>query len=311
MNKSDLILVTGGSGFLGRCVLSELSRRGYTNICPLYGKSHVDLTNREEVKFLLNYERPSSIIHLAARVGGILDNMNDPLYFFLDNMRMGCNLIEEAINNKVEKFVLVSTVCSYAATPPNFPFLESDLWLGGRPEPTNEMYGISKKSLQILLEKVKDKINGITLIPTNLIGPNFGDDTHVVPQVIQKMVSARDSNYSSIILYGDSTPTREFLYVEDCARGLVDAFEKYDGNEPINLGSGFEISIGDLARKIANLVGYKGEIIWDTTKPNGQMRRALNCEKAEKCFGFKAKVGLDEALEKTVSWYLESVKKLY
>ena len=305
INKNSSILISGASGWLGSYVIKELESRGYTNLIKLNGKKHLDLTNENAVKTLFDFTTIDYCIHLGAKVGGISDNMKDPIWFFIDNMRMGINLIEQSILHNVKKFVLLSSVCAYPAVPPSKFFKESELWLN-RPEPTNESYGLAKKSLGLLLEKSKGRMNGITLIPTNLFGPGFGEDTHVIPQIIQKIHKSKLNN-EDVLLFGTGEVSREFLYIEDCSRGIVDAFEKYNGVNPINLGSGNEILINDLAYKIAEMMDFKGKIIFDNTSPNGQLRRCLDCSNAWKEFGFKAKVSLQEGLEATIKWYKEQL----
>jgi len=299
------ICVTGGSGFLGSYVVEELQRRGARDVF-VPRKAEYDLVQLEGVQRMLADSRPDVVIHLAAIVGGIGANQKYPGTFFYDNLMMGVQLIEESRKAGVEKMVAVGTICAYPKFTP-VPFREDELW-NGYPEETNAPYGLAKKMMLVQLQAYRQQYgyNGIYLLPVNLYGPrdNFDLETgHVIPALIRKMVAARDAGEHEVVLWGDGSPTREFLYVADCARGIVDAAERFDGPEPVNLGSGMEISIRDLAALIAQHVGYEGEIVWDTTKPNGQPRRRLDVSRAKEFFGFEASVDFDEGVQRTVEWW--------
>ena len=298
------VCVTGGAGFLGSFVLEELARQGAGHVfVPRY--EDYDLTRREAIVRMLEDSKPDVLIHLAAVVGGIGANMANPGRYFYDNAIMGIQLIEEARLAGVSKVVTLGTICAYPKFAP-IPFREEDLW-NGYPEETNAPYGLAKKMMLVQCQAYRQQygFDGIFLLPVNLYGPrdNFDLETsHVIPAMIRKMIAARDSG-STVTLWGDGTPTREFLFVEDCARGIVLAAERYDGSEPVNLGAGWEISIKDLAELIAEAVGYKGDIVWDTTKPNGQPRRKLDVSRAKERFGFEAQVPFDEGIRRTVEWW--------
>ncbi len=301
------IVVTGGTGFLGKNVVNKLKEHGCENIfVPKH--SEYDLTDVEAIKRMYDDFKPDVVIHLAAVVGGIGANRAHPGKFFYDNAVMGIHLIEEARKRNVEKFVQIGTICAYPKYTP-VPFKEEDLW-NGYPEETNAPYGLAKKMLLVQLQAYRQEynFNGIYLLPVNLYGPgdNFDlESSHVIPAMIRKFVEAKENKKDEVILWGDGSPTREFLYVEDAAEGIVMATEKYDKPDPVNLGAGFEISIKELAEKIKKIVGYDGKITWDTTKPNGQPRRMLDTTKAEKEFGFKARTDFDEGLKRAVRWYLK------
>jgi len=298
------VCVTGGAGFLGSFVLEELARQGAGHVfVPRY--EDYDLTRREAIVRMLEDSKPDVLIHLAAVVGGIGANMANPGRYFYDNAIMGIQLIEEARLAGVSKVVTLGTICAYPKFAP-IPFREEDLW-NGYPEETNAPYGLAKKMMLVQCQAYRQQygFDGIFLLPVNLYGPrdNFDLETsHVIPAMIRKMIAARDSG-STVTLWGDGTPTREFLFVEDCARGIVLAGERYDGSEPVNLGAGWEISIKDLAELIAEAVGYEGDIVWDTTKPNGQPRRKLDVSRAKERFGFEAQVPFDEGIRRTVEWW--------
>jgi GDP-L-fucose synthase len=299
------VLVTGGAGFLGSFVVERLRDRGCQSVMVPRSKQY-DLRDRDAVLRLYTDARPQIVIHLAATVGGIGANRANPGRFFYDNAIMGIQLIEQARQFEVEKFVAIGTVCAYPKFTP-VPFKEEDLW-NGYPEETNAPYGLAKKMLLVQAQGYRTQygFNGIYLLPVNLYGPrdNFDLETsHVIPALIRKCIEAKESGQRRIILWGDGSPTREFLYVEDAAEGIVLAAEKYDGSEPVNLGSGEEIAIGDLAKLIAAEVHFTGELIWDTTRPNGQPRRCLDTTKAKRLFGFEAKRGLRDGIAKTVEWY--------
>ena len=299
------VVVTGGAGFLGSFVVEGLQARGCRSVIVPRSKQY-DLRDRDAVLRLYDDARPQIVIHLAATVGGIGANRANPGRFFYDNAIMGIQMMEYARQFNVEKFVAVGTVCAY----PKFtqvPFKEEDLW-NGYPEETNAPYGLAKKMLLVQAQGYRAQygLNAIYLLPVNLYGPrdNFDLETsHVIPALIRKCIEAKESGQSQIVLWGDGSPTREFLYVEDAAEGIVLAAEKYDGSEPVNLGSGEEITIGDLAKLIAAEVHFTGELIWDTTQPNGQPRRCLDTTKAKQLFGFEAKRGLRDGIARTVEWY--------
>lgn len=298
------VCVTGGAGFLGSFLVEELKRRGARDIF-VPRKADYDLVTHEGVVRCLEDSDPDIVIHLAAVVGGIGANRAHPGSFYYENEMMGIQLIEQSRLHGVDKFVAIGTICAYPNLTP-VPFREEDLW-NGYPEETNAPYGLAKKMMLVQLQGYRQEygFNGIFLLPVNLYGPrdNFDLETsHVIPAMIRKMIAARDAG-TDVTLWGDGSPTREFLYVEDCARGIADAAERYDGPEPVNLGAGMEISIRDLAETIAKHVGFTGEIIWDTTKPNGQPRRMLDVSRAKEYFGFEAQVEFDEGLRRTVEWW--------
>ena len=298
------VCVTGGAGFLGSFVLEELARQGAGHVfVPRY--EDYDLTRREAIVRMLEDSKPDVLIHLAAVVGGIGANMANPGRYFYDNAIMGIQLIEEARLAGVSKVVTLGTICAYPKFAP-IPFREEDLW-NGYPEETNAPYGLAKKMMLVQCQAYRQQygFDGIFLLPVNLYGPrdNFNpESSHVIPAMIRKMLSARDTG-STVTLWGDGTPTREFLFVQDCARGIVLAAERYDGAEPVNLGAGWEISIKDLAELVAKAVGYTGEILWDTTKPNGQPRRKLDVSRAKEWFGFEAEVPFGDGIRRTVEWW--------
>jgi len=298
------VCVTGGAGFLGSYVCEELARQGAADIFVPRHEDY-DLVQREDILRMFRDAEPDVVIHLAAVVGGIGANRANPGRFYYDNMMMGVQLIEEARLAGVSKFVALGTICAYPKFAP-IPFREEDLW-NGYPEETNAPYGLAKKLMLVQCQAYRQEygFNGIFLLPVNLYGPrdNFDLETgHVIPAMIRKMATARDRG-ETVTLWGDGTPTREFLYVADCARAIVLAAEKYDGAEPVNIGAGWEISIKDLAELIAEHVGYEGGINWDTTKPNGQPRRKLDVSRAKEYFGFEARIPFDEGIRETVAWW--------
>jgi len=306
--RKKRIVVTGGAGFLGRFVCNKLKERGCKNVFAPRSKDY-NFVERENVKRLYSDTQPDIIIHLAAVVGGIGVNRQNPGKFFYDNLIMGVQLIEEGRVYGIEKFVCIGTVCAY----PKFtavPFREEDLW-NGYPEETNAPYGIAKKALLVQLQAYRQQygFNGIYLLPVNLYGPydNFDPkSSHVVPALIKKCFYAIRCRKDEILIWGTGSATREFLYVEDAAEGIVLATEQYIGTKPVNLGAGFEISIKDLVVKITKLTGFKGKIVWDSTKPDGQPRRKLDISRAEQYFSYRAKTSLDEGLKKTINWYKEN-----
>lgn len=301
------VLVTGGAGFLGARVINELQSAGFSDIVAPT-KSDCDLTEQAQVRSLLRQYDFDMVIHLAAVVGGIGANRDNPGRFFYDNLIMGVMLMEEARLASVRKFVSVGTICSYPKFAP-IPFKESSLW-DGYPEETNAPYGLAKKMLVVQAQAYRQQygFNAINLLPVNLYGPgdNFDPATsHVIPSLILKCFDAVESGAGEIVVWGDGSPTREFLFVDDAAAGIVLACLKYDRPEPVNLGSGREISIADLVGLIARLVGFDGRIIWDRDKPNGQPRRLLDVSLARSAFGFQARVDFEEGLKATIDWYRE------
>jgi GDP-L-fucose synthase len=300
------VCVTGGAGFLGSFVIEKLAQHGAKEIFVPHIEDY-DLVKLEDIQRMLNDARPDVIIHLAALAGGIGANRARPADFFYINLMMGVQLMHEAWKFGVQKFLAVGTICAYPKFTP-LPFKEENLW-DGYPEETNAPYGLAKKMLLVQGQAYRAQYgyNVIYPLPVNLYGPrdNFDLQTsHVIPALIRKCMQARQRGDSQIVLWGDGSPTREFLYVEDAAEGLLLATERYDGPEPFNLGSGQEISIKDLALLIARLTGFEGQIVWDTSKPNGQPRRALDTSRAEQFFGFRAGVSLEEGLRRTIDWYI-------
>jgi len=299
------VCVTGGNGFLGSFITEKLALRGTKEIFIPRIEDY-NLVEREAILRMLKDAKPDIILHLAALAGGIGANRLRPAEFFYVNLMMGVQLIHEAWKAGVEKMVAVGTICAYPKITP-LPFKEENLW-DGYPEETNAPYGLAKKMLLVQAQAYRQQygFNVIYPLPVNLYGPrdNFNLETsHVIPALIRKCVEAQVQGKNQIILWGDGTPTREFIYVEDAAEGLLLATERYNGSEPFNLGSGQEISIKDLAILIARLTGFEGEIIWDTSKPNGQPRRALDTTRAEKFFGFRASMPFEEGLTRTIEWY--------
>jgi len=269
-------------------------------------RSEFDLTEQASVRELFRESRPDFVIHLAAEVGGIGANRENPGRFFYANAMMGILLIEEARRAGIDKFVQVGTICAYPKMTP-VPFREEDLW-NGYPEETNAPYGVAKKALLVQLQAYRDQygLNGIYLLPVNLYGPHDNFDpasSHVIPALIRKMVEAKESGAATVEIWGTGRASREFLYVEDCARAILLASEQYDKSDPVNLGTGREISIRDLVMLIAELVGYEGELVWDPTKPDGQPRRCLDTSRAREEFGFSAEIDFHEGLRKTIDWY--------
>ena len=307
--ESKRVLVTGGAGFLGSFVVEKLKARGCKNIFVPRSKD-CDLVEMNAVKRLYSDAKPDIVIHLAARVGGIGANRANPGRFFYDNLMMGVQMMEVGRQTGIEKFVAIGTVCAYPKFAP-VPFHEEDLW-NGYPEETNAPYGLAKKMLLVQAQAYREQygFNAIYLVPTNIYGPrdNFDpESSHVIPALIYKFIKAQRLAPPSVVIWGTGKPTREFLYVEDAAEGILLAAERYNKSDPVNLGAGFEISIKDLVDLIGKLTGFTGKILWDPSKPDGQPRRMLDVTKAEKEFGFKAKTKLEEGLKKTIEWYL-SVK---
>lgn len=334
------VVVTGGGGFLGSFVIEKLVARGATEIL-IPRIENYDLTNRDDIRRLLHdavlppAEIPSSlklstfqpsttdsqpfqlsnliIIHLAAHVGGIGANREHPAEFFYDNLMMGVELMHQAWQVGVGKFTALGTVCAYPKFTP-VPFKEEDLWMG-YPEETNAPYGLAKKMLLVQSQAYRQQygFNSIFLLPVNLYGPRDNFDpasSHVIPALIRKSFEAQERGEHEMIAWGDGSPTREFLYVEDAADAIVTATEKYNDSEPVNLGSGHEISIKDLNELIMRLSGFQGKIVWDTSKPNGQPRRGLDTSRAERLFGWRAKMGFEEGLRRTIEWYQQNREKI-
>jgi len=300
------VTVTGGAGFLGSFVVERLAARGAREIIVPRSADY-NLTHEEAVRRLYESARPDMVIHLAATVGGIGANRVNPGRFFYENMAMGLNLIEQARLFQIPKFVCLGTICAYPKFTP-VPFREEELW-NGYPEETNAPYGIAKKALLVMLQAYRQQygMRGIYLLPVNLFGPRDNFDpasSHVIPALIRKCVEAKRAGLGEIEVWGSGLATREFLYVEDAAEGVVLAAERYDGEEPVNLGIGFEVTIRDLVGMIANECGFTGQIRWNKDKPDGQPRRMLDVSRAEQLFGFRATTRLEDGLRKTVQWYL-------
>ena len=345
--KDKRVIVTGGAGFLGSFVIKNLVERGATDILIPHIE-YYDLTDRDSIKQLLDdalqpvdkcpkhllpanvtlppfdqaQGRPSTfnlkpenllIIHLAANVGGIGANREHPAEFFYDNLMMGVELMHQAWQRGVGKFVAIGTVCAYPKFTP-VPFKEDDLWIG-YPEETNAPYGLAKKMMLVQAQAYRQQygFNAIYLLPVNLYGPrdNFNLQTsHVIPALIRKATEAQDRGDKELVAWGDGSPTREFLYVEDAADGIVTAAEKYSGEEPVNLGSGYEISIKDLTEMIIRLTGFEGKLVWDTEKPNGQPRRGLDVTRAKEYFGWQAQVPFEEGIRRTIEWFKENKERI-
>jgi len=297
-------LVTGGGGFLGQRVVQRLEADGYDTFAAR--RRDYDLTREADVERMFEDARPELVIHLAAEVGGIGANRANPGRYWYANTLMGVHVLEHSRLADVQKLVVIGTICEYPKYAPT-PFREDDLW-NGYPEETNAPYGVAKKSLLVGGQAYRDQygLNAVHLLPVNLYGPgdNFDPATaHVIPDLIRKMIAAQEQGEREVVLWGDGTPTREFIYVDDCAEGIVLAAERYDGVDPVNLGTGEEIRISALAELIADATGYEGEIAWDETKPNGQPRRQLDTSRAEQLFGFRARTSFREGIERTVAWY--------
>lgn len=302
---SKRVAVTGGGGFLGSFVVDKLRERGAADVFVPRSKDY-DLRRIEQIRRMLSAAKPDIVIHLAARVGGIGANRAHPAEFFYDNLMMSIPLFHESWEFGVEKFVAIGTVCAYPKYAP-VPFQEDDLW-DGYPEETNAPYGLAKKMLLVQSQTYRQQYgtNSIFLLPVNLYGPrdNFDpESSHVIPALIRKFLGAQDNSERFVEIWGDGSPTREFLYVEDAAEAIVLAAERYNDSLPVNLGCGQEISIKHLAEAIARLTGFRGELVWDTTKPNGQPRRKLDTSRAKILFGFESQTPFEQGLRRTIEWY--------
>lgn len=302
---SRRVVVTGGAGFLGSYVAEKLGECACQNIF-VPRKSEYDLIEMSNIRRMYDDACPDVVIHLAGVVGGIGINRERPGEFFYDNLIMGVQLIEEGRRRGIEKFVAIGTICAYPKFTP-VPFKEDDLW-NGYPEETNAPYGLAKKMLLVQSQSYRQQygFNSIFLLPVNLYGPrdNFEpNSSHVIPALIRKCVEARDRGEKQIVVWGDGSPTREFLYAGDAAEGILLATERYNESNPVNLGSGYEISIKDLAHLIADLTGFEGDLVWDTSKPNGQPRRCLDTDRARRLFGFQAHTPFEAGLKETITWY--------
>jgi GDP-L-fucose synthase len=299
------VTVTGGAGFLGSFVIEKLQKLGTKEIFVPTIEEY-DLVEPDDIQRMYDEGRPDIVIHLAALAGGIGANRKRPADFFYINLMMGVQLMHEAWHRGIEKFVALGTICAYPKITP-LPFREENLW-DGYPEETNAPYGLAKKMLLVQAQAYREQygFNAIYLLPVNLYGPrdNFNLETsHVIPALIRKCLEAQEKGSDKVVLWGDGSPTREFLYVEDAAEGILMATCRYNGSEPVNLGSGKEIRIKDLANLIADLTGFKGELVWDTSKPNGQPRRALDTTRASAYFGFEARTPFEEGLRRAIDWY--------
>jgi GDP-L-fucose synthase len=301
------VVVTGGSGFLGSFIVEKLQQRGAAEVFVPRSREY-DLRESEAVQRMLSDARPHVIIHLAAHVGGIGANRLHPAEFFYDNMMMGVPLMHQAWQAGVSKFVAIGTVCAYPKFTP-VPFHEDELW-NGYPEETNAPYGLAKKMMLVQAQTYRQQygFDAIYLLPVNLYGPrdNFDlESSHVIPALIRKCMAAKQRGDSSIEVWGTGTPTREFLYVEDAAEGILLASERYSSSAPVNLGSGMEISIKDLVHLIARLTGFDGDLVFNTDKPDGQPRRCLDTSRAEQEFGFRAQTSFEDGLKRTIAWWGE------
>jgi len=310
-NNLDLsqkrLCVTGGAGFLGKHLIARLEHYGAKDIF-VPRSAEYDLVKGDDIARMIDDAQPDIIIHLAAKVGGIGANMEKPGEFFYDNLMMGIQLIHQAWQRGVEKFVAIGTICAYPKYTP-IPFKEEDIW-DGYPEETNAPYGLAKKMLLVQSQSYREQYgyNSVFLLPVNLYGPGDNFDpasSHVIPALIRKCLEAKERGDKQIVAWGDGSPTREFIYAEDAAEGIALATMRYNSSDPVNIGSSFEISIKDLTETIARLCDFEGDVVWDTSKPNGQPRRKLDTTRAKECFGFEAKTDFEEGLMKTIAWYKE------
>ena len=303
--RNKRLTITGGKGFLGKHLVRKFRERGFANI-QVGDLPEYNLVDRDSVKRLYDDTRPDIVVHLAAKVGGIGFNQENPASLFYDNLMMGVQLLHEGHLHGIEKFVAIGTICAYPKFTP-VPFREEDLW-NGYPEETNAPYGLAKKMMLVQSQAYRQQygFNSIFLLPVNLYGPGDNFDprsSHVIPALIKKCVDAIDSGEDEIVVWGTGKATREFFYVEDAAEAIVLATETFNKSEPVNIGPGFEISIRDLVTLIAELTGFQGKITWDAAKPDGQPRRMLDTGRAFREFGFRAKTGFRDGLEKTIGWY--------
>jgi GDP-L-fucose synthase len=308
--QSRRACVTGGAGFLGSVVVDKLRQRGAQDIFVPHIEEY-NLVQLESIQSMLDRARPDIIIHLAAQVGGIGANREHPAEFFYNNLLMGVQLIHQAWLHRVEKFVAIGTICAYPKFTP-VPFDENSLW-DGYPEETNAPYGLAKKMMLVQAQAYRKQygFNAIFLLPENLYGPgdNFNpSSSHVIPALIRKCIEAQEEGRDEVVVWGDGSPTREFLYVDDAAEGILLAAERYNGEQPVNLGSGHEVSIKDLVEMIARLTGFTGRIVWDTRMPNGQPRRSVSTRRAAEYFGFKASMPFEEGLPRVIDWFRQHRK---
>ncbi|MCL4486502.1 MAG: GDP-L-fucose synthase [Chloroflexi bacterium] len=306
MSSPKRVVVTGGAGFLGRHITARLRQTDWCSEVLVPHRAQYDLRTEEAIRRMYDDMRPDVVIHAAGVVGGIGANRENPASFFYDNLMMGVQLMHWGHQLGVGKFVAIGTICSYPKFAP-IPFHEDDLW-NGYPEETNAPYGLAKKMLLVQSQAYRQQygFDSIFLMPVNLYGPGDNFDpasSHVIPALILKCVEAIEQGRDEVVVWGDGSPTREFLYVEDCAEGIVLAAERYEKSEPVNIGAGFEISIRELVETVARLTGFAGRIVWDVTKPNGQPRRKLDTSRAEREFGFHARIGFEAGLRWTIEWY--------
>jgi GDP-L-fucose synthase len=305
ISKTDKIVITGGAGFLGQVVVDRLRGAGYTNLFVPRRKKY-DLTHEVDAERLYADAKPDVVLHMAAEVGGIGANRDNPGRYFFANMAMGLHLMEGARKHGLKKFVQIGTICAYPKFTP-VPFKEADLW-NGYPEETNAPYGVAKKALLVMCQGYREQygLNAVYVLPVNLYGPRDNFDlrtSHVIPALVRKCVEAKRRGDKEIVAWGTGSASREFLYVDDCAEGVIAAMERYDSPEPINLGSGREITIKDLTNLVARLARFEGKIVWDTTKPDGQPRRCLDVSRAKQELGFVARTSLEDGLARTIEWY--------
>jgi GDP-L-fucose synthase len=310
-SRSKRITITGGKGFLGSHLVNKFKEKGYKYLF-IADLPEYDLVKLEDIKRMYDDSKPDIVMHLAAKVGGIGFNQENPGSLFYENLMMGIQLLHEGYSRRIEKFVAIGTICAYPKFTP-VPFKEEDLW-NGYPEETNAPYGLAKKMMLVQSQAYRKQygFNSIFLLPVNLYGPGDNFDprsSHVIPALIKKCIDAKLNGERELVVWGTGKPTREFFYVEDAAEAIALATERYNKSDPVNIGAGFEISIKDLAELIKELTGFKGRIIWDKTKPDGQPRRMLDTTKAFTEFGFKAKTDFREGLKRTVEWYRKSLKR--